>query len=100
MGVMEHGWREILERFTFDASYKHALAAQVYCKRIAYEVADDALQIFGGYGITDDFLIQKLYRDARVKLIEDGTVEVLSLEGGEEVLRDRAPSTRGHLKSE
>jgi alkylation response protein AidB-like acyl-CoA dehydrogenase len=83
--VMEHVWRENLERFTFRASYRHALAAQVYCKTVAYEVADAALQLFGGYGTTDEFLIQKLYRDARVKLIEDGTTEVLSLEGGREV---------------
>ncbi len=86
--IMEHVWRELFEKFTFKASYRHALAAQVYCKRIAYEVADDALQIFGGYGITDDFLIQKLYRDARVKLIEDGTVEVLSLEGAGDLIRN------------
>jgi alkylation response protein AidB-like acyl-CoA dehydrogenase len=83
--VMEHVWRENFERFTFRASYRHALAAQVYCKTVAYEVADAALQLFGAYGTTDEFLIQKLYRDARVKLIEDGTTEVLSLEGGGEV---------------
>ncbi|MEM2866507.1 MAG: acyl-CoA dehydrogenase family protein, partial [Candidatus Hadarchaeales archaeon] len=66
----------------------HALAAQVYCKRVAYEVADEALQLFGGYGTTDEFLIQKLYRDARVKLIEDGTTEVLSLEGAGDLIRN------------
>ncbi|MEM2978763.1 MAG: acyl-CoA dehydrogenase, partial [Candidatus Hadarchaeales archaeon] len=86
--VMEHVWRENLERFTFRASYRHALAAQVYCKRVAYEVADEALQLFGGYGTTDEFLIQKLYRDARVKLIEDGTTEVLSLEGAGDLIRN------------
>lgn len=85
--VMEHVWRENFERFTFRASYRHALAAQVYCKRVAYEVADEALQLFGGYGTTDEFLIQKLYRDARVKLIEDGTTEVLSLEGAGDLIR-------------
>ena len=85
--VIEHVWKELFERFTFKASYKHALAAQVYSKRIAYEVADDALQLYGGYGITDDFLVQKLYRDARVKLIEDGTTEVLSLEGAGDLIR-------------
>ncbi|MEM2783012.1 MAG: acyl-CoA dehydrogenase family protein, partial [Candidatus Hadarchaeales archaeon] len=72
----------------FRASYRHALAAQVYCKRIAYEVADEALQLFGAYGTTDEFLIQKLYRDARVKLIEDGTTEVLSLEGAGDLIRN------------
>ncbi|TDA33102.1 MAG: acyl-CoA dehydrogenase, partial [Hadesarchaea archaeon] len=50
--------------------------------------ADEALQLFGAYGTTDEFLIQKLYRDARVKLIEDGTTEVLSLEGAGDLIRN------------
>jgi alkylation response protein AidB-like acyl-CoA dehydrogenase len=85
---MEHVWEKLLEKFTWDASPRHALAAQVYCKQVAYEVADEAIQIYGGYGITDDYLVQKLYRDARVKLIEDGTTEVLSLEGASDIIRN------------
>jgi len=86
--VMDHVLEKLLEKFTWDASPRHALAAQVYCKQVAYEVADEAIQIHGGCGTTEDYLVQKLYRDARVKLIEDGTTEVLSLEGASNIVRD------------
>jgi len=86
--VIEHVWERLLDKFAWDASPRHALAAQVYCKQIAYEVADEAIQIHGGCGTTEDYLIQKLYRDARVKLIEDGTTEVLSLEGARDLVKN------------
>lgn len=83
--VFQHVWDRLT---TFDASYRHALAAHVYCKQIAYEVADEAVQIHGGYGVTEDFLVEKLYRDARVKLIEDCTTEALSLSGADNLVKD------------
>ena len=84
--VMEHTYRKIVEQKTFDASPRHARCAQIYAKKIAFEVAHDALQIFGAYGLSKDFIIEKLFRDARALLIEDGTVEVLSLEASEDVI--------------
>jgi alkylation response protein AidB-like acyl-CoA dehydrogenase len=86
--VMEHVWEHFMEQFTFDASPGHALTAQVYCKRTAFEVAHKALQIHGGNGITKDHLIEKLFRDARVKMIEDGTTEVLGLEAADDVIEN------------
>lgn len=86
--IMEHVWDHVMERFTFEASLAHALTAQVYCKRTAFEVAHKALQIHGGNGITKEYLIEKLFRDARVKLIEDGTTEVLGLEAIDHVLEN------------
>ena len=44
-------------------------------------VASDALQIFGGNGLSREYPIEKLLRDARASLIEDGCNEVLSLVG-------------------
>jgi acyl-CoA dehydrogenase len=35
-------------------------------------IAHDAIQIFGGNGLTKEYLIEKLFRDARAMLIEDG----------------------------
>ena len=84
----EHVWDRTLESFEFDASHRHAVAAQVYCKRTAFEVAHDAVQIHGGNGITRDYPVEKMFRDARVKLIEDGTLDVLSLESAEGVLQN------------
>jgi len=86
--VCEHVWDRTLESFEFDASHPHALAAQVYCKRTAFEVAHEALQIHGGNGITRDYPIEKMFRDARVKLIEDGTLDVLSLEAATGVVEN------------
>ncbi len=80
--VTEHVWDRTLESFEFDASHPHALAAQIYCKRTAFEVAHTAVQIHGGNGITRDYPVEKMFRDARVKLIEDGTLDVLGLEAG------------------
>ena len=58
---------------------RHAVASKIYCTQVAYEVANDAVQLFGGYGLSKDFLIEKLFRDARAALIEDGANDVLAL---------------------
>ena len=42
-------------------------------------MASDALQLHGGYGLTKEMLVEKLFRDARASLIEDGSNDVLSL---------------------
>lgn len=86
--IMEHVWQHFMEEFTFEASLAHALTAQVYCKRAAYEVAHSAVQLHGGNGITKEYLVEKLFRDARVKLIEDGTTEVLGLEAATDVVEN------------
>ncbi len=84
--AMEYTYSRIVERKSFDASPRHARAAQIYAKKVAFEVANDALQIFGAYGLSKEFVIEKLFRDARCLLIEDGTVEVLSLEAADDVV--------------
>ncbi len=77
--VMRHVWERLIKEQTYDASVAHALAAQVFCKRAAFAVAHEAVQIFGGYGLSKDFWVEKLFRDARAGMVEDGTLEVLSL---------------------
>ena len=49
-------------------------------------MASDALQLFGGYGLTKEMLVEKLFRDARAALIEDGTNEVMSLGGARKII--------------
>lgn len=68
------------------ASPRHARTAQVYAKRAAYDVAHDALQVVGAQGLSRDALIEKLFRDARSLLIEDGTLEVLALDAARDVI--------------
>lgn len=68
------------------ASPRHSRTAQVYTKRVAYEVAHDALQVFGAHGLQRETLIEKLFRDARSLLIEDGTLEVLALDAARDLI--------------
>jgi alkylation response protein AidB-like acyl-CoA dehydrogenase len=68
------------------ASPRHARAAQIFAKRTAYEVAHDALQVFGAQGLSRDSLIEKLFRDTRSLLIEDGTLEVLAIDAARDLI--------------
>jgi alkylation response protein AidB-like acyl-CoA dehydrogenase len=60
---------------------QYSIATKVFCTNTAFEVASDALQIFGGNGLSREYPIEKLMRDARASLIEDGCNEVLSIVG-------------------
>lgn len=56
-----------------------AIAAKVTATQTAFEVASEALQIFGGNGISKEYPIEKMLRDARISMIEDGCNDVLGL---------------------
>lgn len=86
--AMAYTHKRTLEDQTFDASPRHARAAQIYAKKVAYAVANDALQVFGAYGLSKEYVIEKLFRDARAMQIEDGTIEVLSLEASDDVVQN------------
>jgi alkylation response protein AidB-like acyl-CoA dehydrogenase len=60
---------------------QYAIASKVTSTQTAYEVTSDALQIFGGNGLTREYPVEKLVRDARAAMIEDGCNEVLGLVG-------------------
>jgi alkylation response protein AidB-like acyl-CoA dehydrogenase len=62
---------------------QYAIASKVTSTNTAFEVASAALQIFGGNGLAREYPIEKLLRDARASMIEDGCNEVLSLVGAE-----------------
>jgi len=59
----------------------HGMALKVYATEMAFKVASEALQIFGGNGLSKDYPIEKMFRDARASMIEDGENNVLSLVG-------------------
>ncbi len=65
---------------------EYAMAAKVFCTQAAFEVASDALQVFGGNGLSKEYGIEKIFRDARASLIEDGTNDMLSVSGMQLVL--------------
>lgn len=56
-----------------------AVASKVTATQTAFEVASGAVQIFGGNGLSRDYPVEKLLRDARAAMIEDGCNEVLGL---------------------
>ncbi len=70
------------------ASPRHSRAAQVFAKRAAYENAHDAVQVCGAMGLNRESLVEKLFRDARCLLIEDGTLEVLSLDAADDLIHN------------
>jgi len=60
---------------------QYSIASKVFCTQTAFDVASGALQIFGGNGLTREYPIEKLLRDARASMIEDGCNDLLSLVG-------------------
>ncbi len=70
---------------TDQGKLHYAIASKTYATRVAFEVASEALQIFGGNGLTREYPIEKILRDARASMIEDGCNEVLSIVGAEDL---------------
>lgn len=66
---------------------KVAAMAKYYASEVAVKVANDAVQIFGGYGYTKDFPVEKFYRDAKLCTIGEGTSEIQKIVISREVLR-------------
>jgi len=58
---------------------KEAAMSKLYCSEIAKEVADDAVQIHGGYGLMKEYDIERFYRDQRLLQIGEGTSEIQRL---------------------
>src|SRR6478609_4906432 len=66
---------------------KVAAMAKYYASEVAVKVANDAVQVFGGYGYTKDFPVEKHYRDAKLCTIGEGTSEIQKLVISREVLK-------------
>ncbi|MDX9906057.1 MAG: acyl-CoA dehydrogenase family protein [Bacteroidales bacterium] len=58
---------------------KEAAMSKLYCSEIAREVADEAVQIHGGYGLMKDYDVERHYRDQRLLQIGEGTSEIQRL---------------------
>ncbi len=55
---------------------KESAMAKLYASEVAVEIANEGVQIFGGYGYTKDFPAEKYYRDAKLCTIGEGTSEI------------------------
>ncbi|MCS6794873.1 MAG: acyl-CoA dehydrogenase family protein [Raineya sp.] len=60
-----------------EMAVKECSMVKLYCSELANKVVDRCLQIFGGYGYMEDYMICRAYRDARVGTIAGGTSEIM-----------------------
>lgn len=88
---------EAAELLTFQAAdlknrgmkvTRQSAFAKYYASEVAVKVSTDAVQIFGGYGYTKDFPVEKFYRDSKLCTIGEGTSEIQKLVIAREILKD------------
>ena len=87
---------EAAELLTFQAAdlknrgmsvKKESAMAKYYASEVSVRVSTDAVQIFGGYGYTKDFPVEKYYRDSKLCTIGEGTSEIQKLVISREILK-------------
>ncbi len=66
---------------------KESAIAKYYASEVAVRTTNEAVQIFGGYGYTKDFPVEKFYRDAKLCTIGEGTSEIQKLVISREILK-------------
>ena len=66
---------------------KQSAFAKYYASETSVQVSTDAVQIFGGYGYTKDFPVEKFYRDSKLCTIGEGTSEIQKLVISREILK-------------
>ena len=69
-----------------EVSLMGSCAAKITATQTAFEVCNEAIQIFGGNGVTKEYPMEKLLRDARTGLIADGCNEFLALKGSSQLV--------------
>jgi alkylation response protein AidB-like acyl-CoA dehydrogenase len=87
---------EAAELLTFQAAdlknrgqkmTKESAFAKYYASEVCVKVSNEAVQIFGGYGYTKDFPVEKYYRDSKLCTIGEGTSEIQKLVIAREILK-------------
>jgi alkylation response protein AidB-like acyl-CoA dehydrogenase len=68
---------------------KEAAQAKLFASEIAEKAANEAVQIFGGYGFIKDFPVEKFYRDVKLLTIGEGTSEVQRIVIARDLLKDQ-----------
>ena len=66
---------------------RESAMAKYYASEISVEISTDAIQIFGGYGYTKDFPVEKFYRDSKLCTIGEGTSEIQKMVISREILK-------------
>ncbi|MCC7503286.1 MAG: acyl-CoA dehydrogenase family protein [Flavobacteriales bacterium] len=84
---------ELLIRQASDLKNRHlkvtkaGAMAKYYASEVCVWASTEAVQIFGGYGYTKDFPVEKFYRDSKLCTIGEGTSEIQKLVIGREILK-------------
>jgi len=82
-----------------EADTRAAAMAKLYASEMANRVAYEAIQIHGGYGYVVDYPVERLYRDARVTTIYEGTSEIQRLVIARRLLREADGGAGGVLNA-
>jgi alkylation response protein AidB-like acyl-CoA dehydrogenase len=67
---------------------QHSAMAKMYASDVAMKVTTEAVQVFGGYGYTREFPVERMMRDAKITQIYEGTNEVQRVVIGAAITRD------------
>ena len=69
-------YRAALKKDNDESIIKEAAMAKLFASEIAEKASSEAVQIFGGYGFTKDYPVEKFYRDVKLCTIGEGTSEI------------------------
>lgn len=76
----------IYNQNTSTPAEEYSVLSKVYGTQSAFEVTSEAIQIFGGNGLTKEYIVEKLFRDARAMMIEDGANDILAIAAGHKLI--------------
>lgn len=68
--------------------HREASMAKLFCSEMANEVANEAVQIHGGYGYIKEYAVERYFRDARVTMLYEGTSEAQRMVISRDLLRE------------
>lgn len=77
----------LYNHLSMQPALEYSLAAKNFGSQTAFEVAHEAIQLLGGNGLSKEYPIEKMFRDARATMIEDGSNETLAIAGGYRVVQ-------------
>jgi alkylation response protein AidB-like acyl-CoA dehydrogenase len=69
---------------------KQAAMAKLYCSELAMRTTTKAIQIHGGYGYTKEYPVERMFRDAKITEIGEGTSEIQRMVIARHILKELA----------
>jgi|SRR5271157_2382056 len=76
----------VYNQSTSTPAEEYSVMAKIHSTQAAFDNTHEAIQIFGGNGLAKEYLIEKLFRDARATLIEDGSNDTLAIAAGHKII--------------